>query len=60
MKIILLRIEDELKLGYKDSVLSILFTITGVETILRHAPMVIGDLKLVIEDLELGIEDGGF
>ena len=30
------------------------------KTILRHAPMVIGDLKLVIEDLELGIEDGGF
>ena len=42
------------------SVLSKLFTITGVQTILRHAPMVIGDLKLVIEDLELGIEDGGF
>ena len=56
----LLRIEDELKLGYEDSVLSKLFTITGVQTILRHAPMVIGDLKLVIEDLELGIEDGGF
>ena len=56
----LLRIEDELKLGYEDSEFSELLTITGVQTILRHAPMVIGDLKLVIEDLELGIEDGGF